>query len=174
MTWLMTCRQNGILRSFLRRHLAGKTTVASRNLDCFVKLCSPEIAYFFYLKTFAKKQRKFVKEDYNFSRIWREKFPMFLMLWILLYSWNKRGLLVAGSMLNLVRALNLSVRLTSTWLALKVRLHFRTCSHLFCFFFLFFAWKWIKTTFFRKALTSNQKKKLLVKLLPFFFKESLE
>ena len=39
-------------------------------------------------------------------------------------------------MLNLVRALNLSVRLSSTGLALKVRLHFRTCSDLFWFFLL--------------------------------------
>ena len=42
----MTRRQNGILRSFLRRHLAGKTAVASRNVDCFLKLSSPEIASF--------------------------------------------------------------------------------------------------------------------------------
>ena len=55
MTWVMTRRQNGILRSFLRRHLAGKTAVASRNVDCFLKLSSPEIAYLFDLKTFANK-----------------------------------------------------------------------------------------------------------------------
>ena len=41
-------------------------------------------------------------------------------------------------MLNLVRALNLSVCLSSTGLALKVRLQFRTCSHLVCVFFFFF------------------------------------
>ena len=29
MTWVMTRRQNGILRSFLRRHLAGKTTTTT-------------------------------------------------------------------------------------------------------------------------------------------------
>ena len=106
---------------------------------------------FFDLKTFANKQ-------------W--KFPMFPMLWKLLYSLKKRGLLVADSMLNLERAFNLSVRLSSTGLALRVRLHFRTCSHLL--FVLFFAWKRIKIAFFRKALTSNQKKKLLVNLLLFF------
>ena len=47
----MTRRQNGILRSFLRHLLAGKTAQASRNADCFLKLSSPEIAYLFYLKT---------------------------------------------------------------------------------------------------------------------------
>ena len=51
MTWVMTRRQNGILRSFLRRHLAGKTAVASRNVDCFLKLSSSKIAYLFDLKT---------------------------------------------------------------------------------------------------------------------------
>ena len=51
MTWVMTRRQNGILRSFLRRHLAGKTAVASRNVDCFLKLSSPKIACLFDLKT---------------------------------------------------------------------------------------------------------------------------
>ena len=85
MTWVMTRRQNGILRTFLRRHLAGKTAVASRNVDCFLKLSSPEIAYLFYLKTFANKQWKFMKEDYNFSRIWRDKkqFPHSLNVTIL-------------------------------------------------------------------------------------------
>ena len=52
MAWVMTRGQNGILRSFLRRHLAGKTAVASRNVDCFLKLSSPEIAYFFYFLLF--------------------------------------------------------------------------------------------------------------------------
>ena len=51
MTWVMTRRQNGILRSFLRRLLAGKTAVASPNVDCFLKLSSPEIAFLFDLKT---------------------------------------------------------------------------------------------------------------------------
>ena len=166
MAWVMTRRQNGILCSLLRRHLAGKTAVASRNVDCFLKLSSPEIAYLFYLKTFANKQWKFVKEDYNFSRIWREKFPMFPMLWILLYSLNKRRLLVAGSMLNLVRALNLSVRLSSTGLALKVCLHFRTCSHLFCFF-VFFCLKMDKNRLFQESPDLKPKKKLLVNLLLF-------
>ena len=120
----------------------------------FLKLSSPEIAYLFYLKTFANKQWKFMIIIFQEFGGIKSNFPI---LWMLLYSWNKRRLLVAGSMLNLVRALNLTVRLTSTGLALKVRLQFRTCSHLFCFSF-FFAWKWIKTAFFRKALTSNQKK----------------
>ena len=51
MTWVMTRRQNGILRSFLRRLLAGKTAQASRNVDCFLELSSPKIAYLFDLKT---------------------------------------------------------------------------------------------------------------------------
>ena len=51
MTWVMTRRQNGILRSFLRRHLAGKTAVASRNVDCLLKLSSSKLAYLFDLKT---------------------------------------------------------------------------------------------------------------------------
>ena len=59
---------------------------------------------------------------------------------------------MVGSMLNLVRVLNLSVPLSSTGLALKVRLHVAT------FYVFFFARKWIKTAFFRKALTSDQKK----------------
>ena len=51
MTWVMTRRQNGILRSFLRCLLAGKTAQASRNVDCFLKLSQPDIAYLFDLKT---------------------------------------------------------------------------------------------------------------------------
>ena len=70
-----------------------------------------------------------MKEDYNFSRIWRDKkqFPHSLNVTILV----KQKEIIGG----LVRALNLTVRLTSTGLALKVRLQFRTCSHLFCFSF---------------------------------------
>ena len=51
MAWVITCRQNGILRSFHRRLLAGKTGLASRNVDCFLTLSSPEIACLFDLKT---------------------------------------------------------------------------------------------------------------------------
>ena len=138
-----------ILREKQRWRLEMSTVFSS-----FLKLSSPEIAYLFYLKTFANKQWKFMIIIFQEFGGIKSNFPI---LWMLLYSWNKRRLLVAGSMLNLVRALNLTVRLTSTGLALKVRLQFRTCSHLFCFSF-FFAWKWIKTAFFRKALTSNQKK----------------
>ena len=72
-------------------------------------------------------------------------------------------------MLNLVRALNLSVRLTSTGLALKVRLHFRSMyKPPFTFFFL----KMDKNRLFQEGPDLKQKKKLLVKLLP--LKESLE
>ena len=122
----------------------------------FLKLSSPEIAVCFTWKHLRISSENLWKKIIIFQEFGgiKSNFPI---LWMLLYSWNKRRLLVAGSMLNLVRALNLTVRLTSTGLALKVRLQFRTCSHLFCFSF-FFAWKWIKTAFFRKALTSNQKK----------------
>ena len=67
---------------------------------------------------------------------------------------------MAGSMLNLGRALNLSVRLSSTGLALKVRLHFRTCSHLFCFFFFFFFFCWImdKNPLFKEGSDLRPKK----------------
>ena len=135
-----------ILREKQRWPLEMSTVFSS-----FLKLSSPEIACLFYLKTFANKQWKFMKEDYNFSRIWRDKkqFPHSLNVTILV----KQKEIIGG----LVRALNLTVRLTSTGLALKVRLQFSTCSHLFCFSF-FCAWKWIKTAFFRKGLTSNPKK----------------
>ena len=54
---MMTRRQNGILRSFLRRHLAGKTAVAwSLNVDCFSSYHRPR-QHLFDLKTFANKQR---------------------------------------------------------------------------------------------------------------------
>ena len=74
-------------------------------------------------------------------------------------------------MLNLVCALNLSVCLSSTGLALKVRLQFRTCSHLFCFFVLFFFWccmRMDKNRLFQEGSDLKPKKKLLVNLLPFF------
>ena len=64
---------------------------------------------------------------------------------------------MAGSMLNLVRALNLTVRLTSTELALKVRLQFRTCSHLFCFSF-FFCLKMDKNRLFQEGPDLKPKK----------------
>ena len=73
---------------------------------------------------------------------------------------------MAGSMLNLVRALNLTVRLTSTGLALKVRLQFRTCSHLFCFSF-FFCLKMDKNRLFQEGPDLKPKKTLLVSLLLF-------
>ena len=79
---------------------------------------------------------------------------------------------MAGSMLNLVRALNLSVRLTSTGLALKVRLHLRTCSHLFRFFVLFcsvFCLKMDKNHLFQEGPDLKPKKKLLVNL-PLFLR----
>ena len=63
---------------------------------------------------------------------------------------------MAGSMLNLGRALNLSVRLSSIGLALKVRLHFRTCSHLFCFFF--FCWIMDKNRVFQEGSDLRPKK----------------
>ena len=37
--------------SALVSHLAGETAVASRNVDCFLKLSSSKIAYLFDLKT---------------------------------------------------------------------------------------------------------------------------
>ena len=122
----------------------------------FLKLSSPEIACLFYLKTFANKQWKFMKEDYNFSRIWRDKkqFPHSLNVTILV----KQKEIIGG------------------WFYVKPS----TCTKSDCafdlyristestfaipymwppfLFFFFFAWKWIKTAFFRKALTSNQKK----------------
>ena len=82
---------------------------------------------------------------------------------------------MAGSTLNLVRALNQSVRLSSTGLALKVRLHVRTCGHLFCFFFvcfvlfLFFYLKIDKNRLFQEGPDLKPKKKLLVNLLLFLF-----
>ena len=36
--WVVTCHQYGILRSFLRRHFAGKPAVVSRNVSYFLKL----------------------------------------------------------------------------------------------------------------------------------------
>ena len=71
-------------------------------------------------------------------------------------------------MLNLVRELNLSVRLSSTGLALKVRLHFRTCSHLFCFFFFLVLLENGLKPPFSGCPSPQTQKKLLVNLLLFF------
>ena len=98
-----------------------------------------------------------------------EKESRFPMLWTLLYSWKKWGLLVVGSMLNLVRVLNLRVRLCSTGLALKVRLHFRTSSHLSLLLLLlfFFCLKMDKNRLFQEGPDLKPKKTLLVSLLLF-------
>ena len=89
-----------------------------------------------------------------------EKESRFPMLWTLLYSWKKWGLLVVGSMLNLVRVLNLRVRLCSTGLALKVRLHFRTSSHLslLLLLFFFFCLKMDKNRLFQEGPDLKPKK----------------
>ena len=151
MTWVMTCRQNGTLRSFLRRHLAGKTAVASRNVDCFLKLSSPEIAYLFDLKTFANKQWKFMKEDYNFSRIWREKkaFPHALNITILVKQKE-----IIGGWFYVKPSMCIKSECAFELYRVSTESTF-ACSHVLRFFF---ARKWIKTAFFRKALTSDQKK----------------
>ena len=159
MTWVMTFRQNGILRSFLiwrekqRWRLEMSTVFSSYH--------RPRWRIFLTWKHLRISSENLWKKIIIFQEFGgiKSNFPI---LWMLLYSWNKRRLLVAGSMLNLVRVLNLRVRLCSTGLALKVRLHFRTSSHLsllLLLLLLFFAWKWIKTAFFRKALTSNHKKR---------------
>ena len=156
MTWVMTRRHNEILRSFLRRHLAGKTAVASRNVDCFLKLSSPEMAYLFYLKTFANKQWKFVKEDYNFWRIWWQKkpFPHALNITILV---KEKGIIGGWFYVKPSTCIKYDCAFELYWISTESTFALpygvATFSVLFCFvFFSFFCLKMDKNRLFQDGL----------------------
>ena len=92
-----------------------------------------------------------MKEDYIFSRIWRKKkpFPHALNITILV---KQKGII--GGWFYVKPSMCIKSECAFELYRVSTESTF-ACSHLLRFFF---ARKWIKTAFFRKALTSDQKK----------------
>ena len=88
-----------------------------------------------------------MKEDYNFSRIWREKKPFPHALNITILVKQKE---IIGGWFYVKPSMCIKSECAFELYRVSTESTF-ACSHLLRFFF--FALKWIKTAFFRKALT---------------------
>ena len=76
MTWVMTRRQpewNSALVS--QTSFGGKKSSGVSKCRLFTQIITARDSIFLHLKTFANKQWKFVKEDYNFPRICWDRKP---------------------------------------------------------------------------------------------------